>query len=122
MPKEGLNDQFTVSDPFAPGGHRIVPWRFGSAGECFRCHNAWAGETLSFNWFELNTPGKASELSRLAELGVLKVKNPPSPLPRLANPYDATFALALDRARSRNCMNCGTCHRFGAGSGVPQFN
>jgi putative heme-binding domain-containing protein len=122
VPREGLNDQYTVADPAAPGGHRVIPWRFGSASECFRCHNAWAGETLSFNWMQLSTPGGVTELTRLEELGVLKAKNPSKPQPRLVDPYDASLAVA-DRARSWLHVNCGTCHRFGAGSGVPsQFN
>lgn len=117
---EGANETFTVRDPAAPGGQREVPWRFASRAECLRCHNAWAGDTLSFSWAQLNTPGTVSELGRLEQLGVLQVKDAPRPIPQLANPYDATLALD-DRARSWLQMNCAPCHRNGAGGGVPAW-
>jgi putative heme-binding domain-containing protein len=119
---EGTNEVFTVSDAAAPGGRREVPWRFAGRAECLRCHNAWAGETLSFNWAELNTPGAISELARLENLGVLRMKEPPKPLPRLADPLDDSLASA-DRARAWLHVNCAGCHRDGAGGGVPaRFN
>ncbi len=117
---EGTNEVFKVTDPAAPGGQREIPWRFASRTECLRCHNAWAGDTLSFNWLELNTRGTPSELDRLAQLGVLRVKDPPKPLSRLSDPYDASLALG-DRARSWLHLNCSTCHRFGAGGDVPSW-
>ena len=122
VPSEGTNEVFIVTDATAPGGRREIPWRFVSRAECFRCHNAWAGETLSFNWSQLNTPGAASELQRLQERGVLQVRNRPQQIPRVVNPYDPSLALA-DRSRSWLHVNCAGCHRFGAGAGVPsQFN
>jgi putative heme-binding domain-containing protein len=122
VPAQGTNDTFTVTDSTAPGGRREISWRFLGRAECLRCHNAWAGETVSFNWLQLNTPGEISELRRLEDLGVLKVKNPPEKMLRLANPHDATSPLA-DKARSWLHVNCSTCHRFGAGGGVPSsFN
>ncbi|MEW6301872.1 MAG: PQQ-dependent sugar dehydrogenase [Verrucomicrobiota bacterium] len=120
VPAEGANDMFNVKDAGAPGGRREIPWRFVSRAECFRCHNAWAGETLSFNWLQLNTPGEQPEFKRLEDLGVLQVKNPPKAIPRLANPYDSSHALA-ERARSWIHVNCGTCHRNGAGGDVPAW-
>jgi putative heme-binding domain-containing protein len=117
---EGTNDVFTVMDDAAPGGRREIRWRFVGRAECMRCHNAWAGDTLSFNWSQLNTPGTNTELQRLAQLGVLRVKKAPDPLPRLANPYDATLALD-DRARTWLHVNCSTCHRNGAGGDVPSW-
>ena len=77
VPAQGTNETFTVTDSTAPGGRREIPWRFVGRAECLRCHNAWAGETVSFNWLQLNTAGETSELRRLEELGVLRVKNPP---------------------------------------------
>lgn len=122
VPSAGTNEVFTVTDADAPGGRREIPWRFAGRAECFRCHNAWAGETLSFNWLQLNTPGATSELARLESLGVLRVQTPPQPLPRLAPPHDSSLPLA-ERARSWLHVNCAGCHRFGAGAGVPsQFN
>lgn len=119
VPAQGTNDSFLVKDSSAPGGRREVPWRFVGRAECFRCHNAWAGETLSFSWAQLDTPGP-SELRRLAEVGVLQIKNPPRPLKRISNPYDADFNLA-ERARSWLQVNCSPCHRNGAGGGVPSW-
>lgn len=117
---EGTNDVFAVVDAAAPGGRREIHWRFVGRAECLRCHNAWAGDTLSFNWPQLNTPGTNSELRRLEQLGVLRAKKAPDPLPRLANPYDTTFALD-DRARTWLQVNCSTCHRNGAGGDVPSW-
>ncbi len=119
---EGINDVLTVTDAAAPGGHREIPWRFAGRAECFRCHNAWAGETLSFNWLQLSTVGATSELKRLESLGVLRVKDAPRSLEYLVHPQDPSQPLA-GRARSWLHVNCAGCHRFGAGGGVPlQFN
>ena len=120
VPAEGGNDEFTVTDAGAPGGRREVPWRFQGRAECLRCHNVWAGEALSFNGLQLNTRGQPSELERLEKLGVLKVKDAPAELSRLANPYDTGHGLA-DRARSWLHVNCSTCHRNGAGGNVPSW-
>jgi putative heme-binding domain-containing protein len=122
VPSEGTNDLFTVRDAAAPGGRREIPWRFVSRAECFRCHNVWAGDLLSFNWPQLSSPGAASELQRLEELGVLRGRNQPRSAARLVNPHDTSLDLA-NRARSWLHVNCAGCHRFGAGAGVPaQFN
>jgi putative heme-binding domain-containing protein len=120
VPGEGTNDVFTVVDAVAPGGRREIHWRFVGRAECLRCHNAWAGDTLSFNWPQLNTPGTNSELRRLEQLGVLRVKKAPDSMPRLANPYDPELALD-DRARTWLHVNCSTCHRNGAGGDVPSW-
>ena len=122
VPKQGASEVFMVKDQGAPGGQREIAWRFVSRAECYRCHNAWAGETLSFNWLQLKTTGPESELARLERLGVLRVQNPPKPLAGLASPYDAAAPLP-ERARAWLHVNCGTCHREGAGGGIAaQFN
>ncbi len=120
VPDQGTNDTFKVVDPAAPGGIREIPWRFVARAECLRCHNAWAGETLSFSWLQLSAAHGPSELDRLEKLGLLKPKDEPHPLPHLANPYDPTLPLN-DRARSWLQVNCSTCHRNGAGGGVPSW-
>ena len=129
VPAEGASETFILDDPAAPGGRREIPWRFAGRAECLRCHNAWAGETLSFNWLQLtrSTRGaeaasamSGSELQRLAELGVLQIKEPPAPLLSLVNPY-AHAAETAERARSWLHVNCSTCHRNGAGGDVPAW-
>ena len=122
VPKQGTNDVFMVKDARAPGGQREIAWRYVSRAECYRCHNSWAGETLSFNWLQLKTRGPESELDRLSRLGLLRVQNPPQPLAVLANPYDESTPLP-ERARAWLHVNCGTCHREGAGGGIAaRFN
>lgn len=120
VPAQGTNDTFTLVDPTAPGGRREIPWRFTGRAECLRCHNAWAGETLSFNWLQLNTAGNSPEWRRLETLGLLRVDKPPRNQPRLANPYTDSEPLA-ERARSWLHVNCSTCHRNGAGGDVPSW-
>jgi putative heme-binding domain-containing protein len=133
---EGTNVLFAVTDPDAPGGRRDTAWRFMSRSECLRCHNAWAGDALTLNWLQLGARSTrregppasaasiqsflapaATELERFEQLGLLRIKRPPKPLPPLVNPYEATFPLA-DRARSWLHVNCAGCHRFGAGGGA----
>ncbi len=122
VPAEGAHDTFAVIDSQAPGGRREIAWRFLGRAECMRCHNVWAGETLSFNWMQLNTRSSPTELDRLADAGLLRIRNAPAPRPQLADPYDSSLPLA-DRARSWLHVNCAGCHRFGAGGDVPsQFN
>ena len=99
---------------------RETPWRFGSRSDCLRCHNAWAGEALTLGKQQLGGRGVdgASELDRLNELGVLKLKGQPDrSLRPIVNPYDQSGAVA-DRARSWLHVNCSACHRFGAGGAV----
>src|SRR5262249_37924262 len=129
---DGASDTFTVKDPRAPGGSRETRWRFMSRAECLRCHNAWAGEALTLNAMQLGGPPtraagnlspsqrestgaeETSELQRLVSLGLLKLKTSARESASLVNPYDDSWPLA-DRARSWLHVNCGTCHRNGAG-------
>jgi putative heme-binding domain-containing protein len=135
VPSAGTNDVFTVIDRAAPGGRRETPWRFHSRAECLRCHNAWGGDALTLNWLQLGGSSRreeahfkskidqslltsaAAELERLADLGVVRAKNPPERSLALADPYDPALPVA-DRARSWLHVNCATCHRFGAGGAV----
>ena len=115
---EGANDMFTVTDTSAPGGRREIPWRFHSRAECLRCHNAWSGETVGFNWLQLNATAPDGEFRRLEKLGLMHSTNAPTSQASLVNPYDATKPLE-DRARSWLHANCAACHRNGAGGAVP---
>ncbi len=143
VPAQGANDSFIVTDAAAPGGKREIPWRFAGRAECLRCHNAWAGETLSFGWMQLAgdetarqagrqaaTEGRDTQIGKefslgkkmraLEDLGVLTIKDvPPSVMP-LASPYDPHLALT-NRARSWLHVNCSPCHRNGAGGDVPSW-
>ena len=134
---------FDVTDPQAPGGVRRTPWRFQSRGECLRCHNAWAGETLTLNPLQLGpVPSRRerrraqdapppdtspdtgiSEFERLTRLGVVRGDaSTDRNTPRLVDPYDTSLALG-DRARSWLHVNCSACHRFGAGGAAAvRFN
>ena len=120
--KEGANDTFVVADERVPEGKREIPWRFHSRAECRRCHNAWAGEPLTMNRLQLGS-GDRSEWRRFLELGLLAAPGGAArSSPRLVDPYDEGQALAA-RARSWLHVNCGTCHKFGAGSSTAaQFN
>ncbi|MBI5799830.1 MAG: PQQ-dependent sugar dehydrogenase [Verrucomicrobia bacterium] len=127
VPAEGAGDTFNVTDATAPGGRRELAWRFHSRAECLRCHNAWASETVGFNWLQLGaatySPAKGqtttpSELRRLEARGLVQVSGVPKDLARLVSPHDATQPLDL-RARSWLHANCAACHRTGAGGAVP---
>ena len=134
VPAAGTNDTFTMTDAAAPGGRREIPWRFLGRTECVRCHQCWANDTLSFNWLQLGTslsPSdgeragvrgrlEVSELQRLANLGLLRIKNPPRPRDQLhlVDPYDSSQSLDA-RARSWLHINCSGCHRFNGGGVVP---
>lgn len=115
---EGVGDTFTVTDASAPGGRREIPWRFHSRAECLRCHNAWSGETVGFNWLQLNATAPDGEFRRLEKLGLMHSTNAPASQARLVNPYDSKHPLE-DRARSWLHANCAACHRNGAGGAVP---
>ncbi|KAF0178258.1 MAG: hypothetical protein FD161_2005 [Limisphaerales bacterium] len=128
VPSEGASDMFNVTDATAPGGRRELAWRFHSRSECLRCHNAWASETVGFNWLQLGaasyapakgeTTAAPSELRRLEERGLMQVSGLPKNLARLVNPHDTAQPLEA-RARSWLHANCAACHRNGAGGAVP---
>lgn len=118
---EGTNVTLAVVDPIAPGGIRETLWRFSSRAECLRCHNAWAGETLTLNWLQLGTTNAAadtpSEFARLVAGGWIKSNRTPEKSPALVDLYDPSASLEA-RARTWLHVNCSTCHRFGAGGAV----
>jgi len=63
---------------------------------------------------------EVSELQRLTDLGLLRIKDPPRPRDQyhLVNPYDPSQSLDA-RARSWLHVNCSGCHRFNGGGVVP---
>src|SRR5262249_39750839 len=118
---EGTNDLLEVVDASFPAGKRSSPWRFAARAECLRCHNAWAGETLTLNWLQLGASSSknglassAAELTRLQHAGLLHISDVPNDLPSLVDPNDVTASIPA-RARAWLHVNCSTCHRFGAG-------
>jgi putative heme-binding domain-containing protein len=116
---EGATESLLVMDPAAPGGRREMTWRFHSRAECLRCHNSWAGDTLSFNWPQLTSSSAApSEMDRLADLGLVRIKNPPKDRKSLVDPHAAPEPIEA-RARAWLHVNCAGCHRAGAGGAVP---
>ena len=128
VPKNGNSEKLTVTDKNAPGGIREINWRFHSRSECQRCHNVWSGEPLTLNRLQLGT-GDQSAMEQFVQNGALANAN--SRQGRrgrrgqggaLVNPYDKTHSVE-SRARSWLHVNCGSCHTFGAGGGIPaQFN
>ncbi|MCC6235199.1 MAG: PQQ-dependent sugar dehydrogenase, partial [Verrucomicrobiales bacterium] len=120
IPAEGARDRFTVDDPQGPGGKREVSWRFLGRSECFRCHNVWAGDLLSFQWNQLGDPTGPSEAARMIESGVLRVVGGSRDPQPLVSPADETAPLER-RARSWLHVNCAGCHRFGSGGGVSLY-
>ena len=128
--KNGASTQFTVQDKSAPGGIREIPWKFHSRSECLRCHNAWSGIPLTMNTLQLGR-GDGSQLERLTQLGLMAANNSRrergggrrrNNTQQLVNPHDESHPLS-SRARSWLHVNCGSCHIFGAGGGIPsQFN
>jgi putative heme-binding domain-containing protein len=128
VPMNGASAQFKVTDPKAPGGFREIPWRFHSRSECLRCHNVWSGIPLTLNPLQLGS-GEGSEMERLTKLGLMASNNRGRNRGRrrndntpLVNPHDENQPTNT-RARSWLHVNCGSCHIYGAGGGIPsQFN
>jgi putative heme-binding domain-containing protein len=115
VPKQGAETTFTIRDKTAPGGRLRQPWRFFSRSECARCHTLMNDFAQSFTAAQLRrtAPGAdGDQLDALTRLGFTPAE------PRLIDPYNASESLAV-RARSYLHVNCGTCHRFNSGGGVP---
>jgi putative heme-binding domain-containing protein len=115
VPKQGAETTFTIRDKTAPGGESRQPWRFFSRSECARCHTLMNDFAQGFTAAQLHrtTPGaEGNQLDVLTRQGFTPAD------PRLADPYDPSASLII-RARSYLHSNCGVCHRFNSGGGVP---
>lgn len=120
VPSAGAVVERQVADAREPSGRRTESWRIASRAECLRCHNAWAGPPLAFNFEQLLGKADLGEAGRLAGLGVIEVHDDLRATARLSRPADETADLD-SRARSWLHGNCAHCHRWGAGGAVPLF-
>lgn len=119
----------------ANGGGGKRTWRFHSRTECLRCHNSWDNYALAFTDMQLNRLIEASgggraaagrterkEFNQLRALGNVQAFNlrPEPDDVRLVNPYHESGGRGdlEKRARSWLHVNCGHCHREGAGGAV----
>ena len=115
VPKQGEETTFTIRDKAAPGGEIRQPWRFFSRSECARCHTLMNDFVQGFSAAQLRraAPGaEGNQLDVLTRLGFTPKE------PHLADPYSPSESLTV-RARSYLHVNCGVCHRFNSGGGVP---
>ena len=115
--KQGDETTFAVKDKTAPGGEITQRWRFFSRSECGRCHTLMNHFAQGFSAMQLDraTPReKGDQLDVFIQLGL----TPPEPT--FADPHGSSGSIEV-RARSYLHANCGTCHRFNSGGGVPSF-
>jgi hypothetical protein len=119
----GLDRDYTIRDPGAPGGTRRQTWHFPSRAECMLCHTMPAKFVLGVNTLQMNRDfdygGVVDNQLRAWEHAGLFTKPlpaPPDKLPGLADYGDVTKDLNR-RARSYLHANCSHCHRaFGGGN------
>lgn len=113
VPQPGAQQAFTVTEN---GVARTQTWIFPGRFDCQTCHNAPAGQVLSFNTRQLNRAGAGgvNQLAALAQAGYLDVGAVPAPavLPALIDPADNRHPIEL-RVRSYLDVNCSHCHRPG---------
>lgn len=122
-PAEGLDRQYEIADPAAPGGKRVQTWHFPSRAECTLCHTVSAKYALGVNTHQMNRDHNyggviANQLATLEHIGVFTAPLPQRPenLPKLANYEDPSENLDR-RARAYLEANCAHCHRkWGGGN------
>lgn len=120
---QGLERSYEIQDPGAPGGKRLLTWRFPARSECTVCHNLGARYVLGLNTLQANVDhdyaGKISnQLFTLEHLGVFTapLPTPPERLPRLPD-YRDERETPERRARSYLHASCSHCHRkWGGGN------
>src|SRR5262249_51761473 len=120
----GTNRTYKIRDSQVAGGIREQTWHFPSRSECILCHTKAVNWALGLNTAQMNKDhvyaGNVTDnqLRTLEHLGVFTTNTlpkPPSDLPHLVNPVDATASLDA-RARSYLHANCSHCHvDFGGG-------
>jgi len=117
VPAQGADTTFTVKDKAAPGGALEQRWRFYSRSECARCHTLMNAFAQGFSALQLDRttsqePGR--QLDALTRLGITPAE------PRLTDPH-GTVGSAEVKARSYLHTNCGVCHQYNCGGGVPSY-
>ena len=138
----GLNREYTITDPAAPGGKRNQTWHFPGQAECTLCHTMSANFVLGINAPQLDRTldygggVKANQIDVFNRLNLFtKPVTKPFPLPdvlgdqeklktlsiSLVDPHDT--AASLDqRARSYLHANCAHCHmKWGGGNAYFYF-
>lgn len=115
---KGAPVEYAISDSKAPGGKRTIHRMIGSQGECYLCHNPWAGYRLGFTASQLARKHdyggvEVDQLAMLRQSGLLETPDIDQQ-PPMSDPHDTTADLA-SRARSWLHVNCAHCHRFGGG-------
>jgi len=123
LPAGGMDRDFQITDPSAPGGKRMQTWHFPSRAECSLCHTQAAKFVLGVNTLQMNRDHDyhgvtANQLSTFAHIGLFDKPLPQSPeeLPKLPQATDDSAPIA-DRARAYLHANCAHCHRkWGGGN------
>jgi putative heme-binding domain-containing protein len=109
---------------------KLDKWTVPSRGQCYQCHNPWAGYRLAFTQPQLERTvdyhgSKVPQLKQLKQLRLLEtpknetandssVASSSPQLSHLVNPSDESQSLS-HRVRSYFHVNCAHCHRFGGG-------
>ena len=125
--KDGLDKDFLVRDPAAPGGRRAQSYRYPSRAECMVCHSRAANFVLGLSEVQMNKDHDyggtvANQLRTLDHIGFFAERLPkrPEELAKLADPSNREAGLER-RVRSYLHSNCANCH-VEAGGGNAAVN
>ncbi|NJN14498.1 MAG: heme-binding domain-containing protein, partial [Planctomycetes bacterium] len=110
-----FEEEFTVSDPTAPGGLRQQTWTYPSRADCLSCHTAASGRVLGIRTNQINRefdyPARPDNQLRAWNHIDLFTADPgeASSYGALPDPLDEGAAPA-PRARAYLEANCAMCH------------
>lgn len=115
--RAGEDVGYRVVDPQAPGGTRLLSWRFPSRAECMVCHTREARYVLGATTLQMNRDhdyGQGvieNQIRALDRLGWFDapLEIAPEELDRLPDPHDPTWPLEA-RVLSYLHANCWHCH------------
>jgi hypothetical protein len=65
---QGLDREYTIRDPKAPGGRRTQTWHFPSRAECTLCHTMSARYALGVNTLQMNRERQAEITQEILEV------------------------------------------------------